>query len=445
MRHSLTEKHSFSYYRKHTFLLSISYWLPRLLTLKFHGYFIAIDSAGYRTNTNSFGFTHDLASINLIGDSFRPFPVNFLYAIFPNDLCRIWFQLLLNYLSWILIFRVMCRRSGSSRISLVFICSLVLYPVLVQSDLTILPESLSLSVALIIVALILGKQLHQKRSILLIFFLVLILCIQRPTMWLTFLALSFIIFIFKARAIKHFGKKVSLALFTICLSCSLLGALYNDHQSTSGWPKSFQSSLPVTKDGFPIGLLIWPDNPLHDSWTTELHRDGYPSCARIRSSDLGPYEYTIRVFGTCKEANTWLSKNFPSFYLTTFSHNPILVVHEILLFFPYSFVSLSSIRHLLFAPFINVGIALFPYLVMMFLIFAIGFRRNTLRNFSLQNQIFALAILFSMTLPIFVNTLVMPSDSFRHSEPTNILCAILIFWIASKDLDLVKERQVEIF
>ncbi len=429
------------------FSFLVAYLVPRISTFLVHGPFSEPDTGGYRTFSNNFGFTNDLAKVSILGNSFRPFPVNLIYAIMPNDNFRVISQIILGAFSWSIFIILMSKDRRPHWVTFAFAIIFTLVPGMVYRDLALLPDSISLSFFILIFSIIVCGRTKSIPTRILIFILTAMLVIQRPTIWIaTFLlGMAFGIISIKLRS------KVFLCLTSLCLIVSIFGFSYNQKQSLHGWPKYFQTEYPVTKNAFPIGLLIWKDNVLHNDWSKALKESDYPECGDILSKDPGPWEYSVRVFGNCKEASFWLSTNFYKFYLDTLIHHPRLFINQIATEFPKAFVptpdpfvfeKISSVGWIPKIPsFDLIGLSKYSglnYILSnnplvfwspIFLFLLIFNRRNI--DLSKRNFYLLISVSFALAINIFANNIVMPSDTFRHNLPSNFGIFLMSYWFVT--------------
>jgi len=440
-------------------LFTIIYFAPRIYTLTSHGPFTEPDSGGYRTHSNDFGFTNDLAAIDFFGFTFRPFPVNILYAILPNDVIRVLIQVILGYLAWIFLLTGLNKYKNSNLPKFVFVITVTVSPALIYRDLCILPDSISLTMFIGLIGLYLrelGKSTLRK---ILFFSLMTMIAIQRPTLWITFILFAGALLVISRKAKI---QSVNFLILTLMVASSI-GYLYNNNQSHNGWPNYFNTTYDVTKNAFPIGLVIWEDNPNRNKWISALNDFDFPACGKIKKSDAGPWEYSVRVFGECNDANDWLRDNFYRFFVVQTYRNPDLLLSQVLTEFPKAFV--PSPDAFLFKSLVGSEvIPVFPTFGMAgltridgwsyriannpFVVWAplwILFLRRKMKNKILDKQPFVMlgVLAVPVIIGIIVNTIVMPSDTFRHNMPANyallVMSLILVLDAPSRSKNSKKE------
>ena len=424
------------------------YTITRLYVLFRHGPFVEPDSGGYRSNPHGFGFTQDLAKVSLIGNSFRPFPVNIFYAISPNDSVRLVLQVLLAASAWS--YFIWNMKSSGRKIWLaVFFAGLfALNPGMIYRDLVLLPDSFSLSLFIFIFTLCATEKWRSKSQKIVLLSLLLLLVIQRPTLWISFFLFSLLLGLIAIRARDSVNKwKFATGLLIL----AVIGFSYNQIQSVYGWPKYFNTSYPVTKNAFPIGLLIWKDNSLNEEWEKNLFKANYPKCGEISNSDSGPWEYSVRAFGECKDASNWLTKNFNTFFLKTLFRDPGLIFKQIQIEFPHTFIptpdayAFDSVSKMHLIPHLprfeyfgfpqfrglNYILSNNPLFFWVPLCAAIILRQRKHFRRTLGTLKTTLLISFVFALSIMVDNILMPSDNFRHNLPLNIGILFMTYWYVS--------------
>ncbi len=426
-------------------LFSILYLYPRVYTLIRHGVFLEPDTGGYRTYEEGFGFTEDLARVDFLGDAFRPFPVNFIYAVVPSDAWRVTIQIAFGLSAWTYLLATMNNRNKKTKSHLLLFSLITFSPSLVYRDLCILPDSLSLSLLVLIIGLVVHGLETSKLRRGLILFLMVILAIQRPTIWIPMILTAVALLVLTRNL---FSLSKTFIIFSLCLS-AILGCTYNTVQSERGWPKYFDTRYEVSKNAFPIGLLIWEDNIHREKWRAALTKANFPKCGELSSADKGPWEYSVRVFGNCETANTWLKQQFYRFFLNQMLTNPSLVMDQIVTEFPKAFIPspdpyiVEDITGFTMIPDfptfsaigmsslegINYRIANNPFFI--WIPFWFWYLRRRLIEKSLNSRVLGvqLGVGLSILIGIFSNNLVMPSDTFRHNMPSNYLLLILSLFI----------------
>jgi hypothetical protein len=407
------------------------------------------DSNGYRILENGFEF----ASLDSIfGHELRPFPINFIYGILGTDTMRILFQVSLSALSWTILaveIRRQLRFSSLNKYLWIFLSILVFSPSLIYRDLVILPESITLSVALLAVSIALKLkhfQFKSKKYLLAFSFLLTFLVVQRPTA--SILLMSTLILVILGKLItgsKSIGSS-NVKFYVLIFAISILGLVSNLQNNQVGWPSNFSTEYPVHKDAFVPGLQMWNDHPFYKEWRQYYTKNGLPECATDFASYSGPYEYSVGTFGGCAEANTWLQNEFWKSQLKISYQNPYLVFASSAYFGSLSFVpqpdifilnTIGTMDFIAFPTFnlfhldrfegMNFLIAWNSFLLAsIFLTLLLILRKRD--GFSLKNfSLLYLCGLGGLSLNLLLMGLIMPSDSYRHSIPVNYLIFILLF------------------
>lgn len=415
--------------------------ISRFYFLLFGYIFTEPDSQGYRTFADRFGFTDDLAKISLLGDSFRPFIVNTLFGALPNDTARVIFTTFFAAIAWTYLFVTFKRHLGGYLYYLIL--TFTLSPSFIYRDLVILPDGLCLSIFLLLISFA-YSYLFSTANLKLLVACVLfasILTIQRSTAWIGFtvLALSFILLL----RIKNNTTLRTMPIILLVLS--FLGFSYNQYQSNHGWPDYFNTKYPITKNVFPVGLWLWQENPLNTEWKSQLTKFGLPRCAYVNNVDKGPWEYTLRAFGSCKEASSWgeqIEITIPRLIVS----NPPLIFNQIFREFPISFIPapdpyrFANLVSVDFHPLLkdlkipiinkfNGYLYLFSYNPYLLGFIIIGFNLIMLRFKISAINFPAMGLLLFSFPPLLFNNLIMPSDSFRHNLPYSfgILFSLILF------------------
>jgi hypothetical protein len=438
----------------HSTPLRIFLFLFIFLTQRFYyfskiGVQIESDSYSYRTirqDGRLFSF-QDISS-----DSLRPFPVNFLYSLLINDPGRVYFQILLASLAWsLLIFTALKCLNETKHTRYVWLIgyTLSLSPALVYRDLTIMPESLTLSVTLLFITSIMIMNLKKTYKSISFFFITLsFLVIQRPTFSLLALIFLFVLSLLKLRkGGKEFFKKNRIFL-VITILISIIGLGYNTQNNQDDWPKNIASTYPVYKDAFIPGLQMWENNPFHINWREYYVENGLPECASQFSKFSGPNDYSVGVFGECQDASMWLKNEFWRIQLGAMIFEPLLVIKSIIWFGAEAFVpapttyrleQLGVPSYLEFPTFEIVGMSkyggknyliswnsfLFSFVLFMYL----AFRVRGYISLQKSNIEFILAGSLALVISISFTVLIMPSDVYRHVLPMNYLLTFLLFYV----------------
>jgi hypothetical protein len=398
--------------------LTLLFFFIRVFFLIRIGPIDAIDSGGYRNKENGFNPNNGLAKISFFGDSFRPWPVNLIYALLLNDLARAAFQICLSTLAFYLWAKFLLLRT-SLYFSILFIFSISLTWVCI--DLFILPESISISLLLISLYLILtgtSRSLSAVATLLLF-----ILSLQRPTLFIFLIFTS--IFFFRKKQ-----KKVAAVLVLM----SIIGYSYSLEVRNNGQARFFSTPHKVEAIGFPVGLLVWSDHKTHDLWRNYLYTFDPPACLGITKSDSGPYEYSTRISGECLEGSIWLRENGNNFFLLAPIRNTSAVLQDlksglVRLFLPTPdfYNARDLLRFSGVPPFpifdpvlpawsgINYIIAWNLFLLVLSVQLLMLFSR--MRRTLLLNLWHTRELSFGLLLSSIATNYVMPSDIFRHSAP----------------------------
>jgi hypothetical protein len=410
------------------------------------------DSPTYRSISKQ-GTLFDFQNIR--PDSLRPFPVNFLYAILVNDTLRILFQVLLAVFAWsVLIFSLIkCLAVGKhERYVWIFISFLAFSPALVYRDITIMPESITLSVTILFLASIVKLRLERNfdaKNYFLFFVLLLFLVIQRPVV--SVLVLLFLCFSLPLLVRKE-GKNYltrNKKILVLSMLIAIIGLTYNSQNSRDDWPKNISSTFPVYRDSITPGLQMWENNSYHSVWRDFYIKNGLPECAQNFSKYSGPWDYSIGVFGECKKANEWVGNRFWELQIKSIIEEPTLVAKTFVRFGLESLVPTPTTYRLQqmgldtvlaeFPTFEIIGLDklagknyliswnsfLFAFIFFIYL----GIRLNHYGSHQKQNLEFFAGAFFAIFSGLFLTVLIMPSDVFRTALPLNYLLVFIIFFM----------------
>jgi hypothetical protein len=400
------------------------------------------DSGGYRDFDRISSISLDL----FLGREMRPFPVNSIYWFLGSDFRIVLFQVFFSAISWAYLAYTVCRRllhPQHQKYVWIFLSILAFSPSLIYRDLVILPESLTLSVSIILFANIVKFRSASTKSQKLVIsssVLLLILAIQRPTFSILLLTLIFL-FVFVGLVSKQIARiQESKVLITIVLIISISGLTFNVQNNKIGWPNTFSTSYPVYKDAFVPGLQMWEDHPNYLEWRNLYSRNGLPDCAKRYISFPGPFEYSVATFGECKEAHLWLKDRFWKAQALVVFQNPTLLLSSSGLFGALSFVpapdlfALEKIGLYSFAKFPTFNLLglsslegknyllswnsfLFALFLLLFLVFINPNKKIQFKRISGSGKV----VVFSLLINILFMGLIMPSDAYRHSIPLNYL------------------------
>ena len=412
-----------------------AYFFSRVFFLNWRGPILSVDSDGYRASQEGFLGASGLSKIDFLGDSFRPWPVNLLYALQPDDTARIFVQILSATIAFYVWSKFLYISSNSNRqknLTIGLLISFAVSPTWICIDLNILPESYSNTFLLLgmyfFVNSFLPTRKIQVKNLVLSLFLISLFAIQRPSGFIFILALALIV---SRLNYSNFTKIIA----TLVILISALSFLqYHDRVRNDGSAPFFQTTYPVQAIAFPYGLLVYKDHPTHKQWLEYFIQRGAPKCAQTFLPGEGPYEFSTRISGECSQGAKWVKDSLSiSLYVAPIKR-PALVTRDFFhsiprLFWPtpdfYLAQDLLNLRYLPVFPDIgainpSAGGTNYIYAWNMFLFFiffsliSIAMSKGLKRPF---DAFYILVLQMFLLLSMLATNYVMPSDIFRHSSP----------------------------
>jgi hypothetical protein len=290
------------------------------------------DSPSYSTGEK---WSFDLVSF--LGNSGRPWPVTFFYALFPNDSVRILAQLTVSALVWCYLIFVIKHIEVTSKAKFLIAILLSIVgssPVVTQWDTTILATSLMLSTSVLIVSLLirmLFTNVFRGGHFFALLFLIVFLYMQKSSNApITAVLLIFVILSNREILRKRFRLIVPIVLCCVITWGTIVGLNINN-----SWEKSYSGAT-----------LLWQlgsQSPASTNFKEYLERQAdVPSCIYSDAPFKDLNVSIARISESCPNSIEYLNEGIQSDFLNFIFTSPKSVIKLISIGVGASFTNTSS-------------------------------------------------------------------------------------------------------
>jgi hypothetical protein len=307
--------------------------LSKILTwLAFPSATLHPDSSSYST-----GSSWNFSLVSFTGNSGRPWPVTFFFALFPNDSMRILAQLTLSAAVWIFLIITISKLGLARKTQFLlscFISAIGASPLVTQWDTTILGTSLMISNSVLIVALVI-RTLYTK-EFLRFNFIGLILVIQFFYLQ-KFSNLPFVLILMTIvfyRTWSTIYKKLRIGAVAATIIVFAWGTVMGININNS-WEKSYSGST-----------LLWQlgsQSPTSLEFKTFLSKKAdVPRCIYIEAPYRSINESIAKISNSCPESSEYLRGRFQKDFIEFAIKSPQSVIKLVSIGVGASFSSSSS-------------------------------------------------------------------------------------------------------
>ena len=250
-----------------------------------------------------------LSEISLLGDSLRPWTINFIFQLFTNDFQILVFHIILASFAWTFLFFTLIKLSFLKvniflSTSLIFLFSLT--PFVYSWEKFVLSESIVNSAFIIFVGLLINKLNYRYEFLNRIFLNCtwLFLLITRPIFAIFLIPLLF--FNINFRNIKKMFQQT-----TICV-ISLFYVFMINQNSSNKWLEY----MGTPREGLTFSHFASPNFPKSQDFVTFAKLNSAPECLFSSENQNDSPWFTARDYKVnCKSGVEWIESNFLSSYV----------------------------------------------------------------------------------------------------------------------------------
>lgn len=362
-----------------------------------------------------------LSQIDFFGNSLRPWPINFLFQVLPNDQMITIFSIFIGVLSWTYLIFSIAKLFKQILLqiisgSLVFIFSLTTF--VYSWDKFILSEPIVNSFFIGFIGLLLNKLTREisKTTDVVLYILWLIITISRPIFGLVLIPLLFI------KEVKY-GRYLFFKVLLVLMS-SFYVILINQNSSEKwldlmGTPREGLSFAHLSAKGFDHSKLF----------NNFAQENDAPDCLFVPENNSDIWKWARSYKDNCSDGVVWLQNEFTSnylfyllnteiFYKFVLEKSPITMSGvDFRIYYPYQVNKVSNLNNLFTSIFWGNSKIFFVIklsLFFLFLLFTI-FSSKSVVNFGLLS-----ILIFSFFGSLFQTTL-MPTDFERLGLPGSFI------------------------